>query len=311
MTAPVLMVGLGEVLWDMLPSGRVLGGAPTNFAYMASVLGNRGIVASRVGRDILGQQACEVMDSLGLTTNYIQRDEEHETGTAAVLIDAAGMPTFTIKESVAWDFLDWTSSWEELSGLAEVVCYGSLAQRSLLSADTIDRFLGNTRKGSLKIFDVNLRQSFYTIDILLKLFLHANIAKLTDQEMQRVGSLFLDDNINDVERLAKWLLEEFELEVVCITRGDRGSLLVTESDVVEHPGLTVKVVDTVGAGDAFTACLAHQFVRGHPLTEISESANRFASWVVTRTGATPKIDPPQLQEVLAGTQRLTHWEGVS
>jgi fructokinase len=311
MTAPVLMVGLGEVLWDLLPSGRVLGGAPTNFAYMTSVLGNRGIVASRVGRDILGQQACEVMDSLGLTTNYIQRDEEHETGTAAVLIDSAGLPTFTIKESVAWDFLDWTSAWEELSGLAEVVCYGSLAQRSLLSADTIDRFLGNTRKETLKIFDVNLRQSFYTIDILLKLFLHANIVKLTDQEMQRVGSLFLDDKINDVERLAKWLREEFELEVVCITRGDRGSLLVSESDVVEHPGLAVEVVDTVGAGDAFTACLAHQFVRGRPLTEISESANRFASWVVTRTGATPRIDPRQLQEVLAGTQRLTHWEGVS
>ncbi len=306
MTTPVLMVGLGEVLWDFLPSGTMLGGAPTNFAYMTSVLGNRGIVASRVGRDILGQQACEVMDSLGLTTNYIQRDEEHETGSATVLLDSAGLPTFTIKELVAWDFLDWTAAWEELSRLADVVCYGSLAQRSSISADTIDRFLGNTRKGAVKIFDVNLRQSFYTMDVLHKLFLRADIAKLTDHEMRRVGSFFLANNINDVERLAKWLRSEFKLEVVCITRGDRGSLLISENEVVEHPGLAVGVVDTVGAGDAFTACLAHQFVQGRPLTEISESANRFASWVVTQMGATPKIDPQNLQEILAGTERLTH-----
>jgi fructokinase len=311
MTEPLLMVGLGEVLWDLLPSGRVLGGAPTNFAYMTSVLGNRGIVASRVGRDVLGEQACEVMNRLGLTTTYIQRDEEHETGTAAVLLDSAGLPTFTIKQFVAWDFLDWTSAWEELSGLVDVVCYGSLAQRSLISAHTIDRFLGNTRKETLKIFDVNLRQSFYTSDVLLKLFQHANIAKLTDHEMRRVGSLFLADNINDIEQLAKWLRTEFRLEMVCITRGDRGSLLVSEEGVVEHRGLPAEVVDTVGAGDAFTACLAHQFVRGHSLSDISQFANRFASWVVTQRGATPKIDPKQLQEILAGAEGLKYREGVS
>lgn len=295
------MVGLGEVLWDILPSGKVLGGAPTNFAYITSVLGNRGIVASRVGEDHLGQEACEVMQNLGLTTNYIQRDEDHETGSAEILLDSAGLPTFAIKESVAWDFLDWTSAWENLSGQADAVCYGSLAQRSLISAETIDRFLNNTRKGTLKVFDVNLRQSFYNKDILHKLFLKADIAKLTDQEIRRVASLFLSDHVDDEEELAKWLRREFGLKLVCITRGERGSLLVSKDDVAEHMGMVVDVVDTVGAGDAFTACLAHQFIRGRTLTEINEFANRFASWIATQMGAMPKIDLGQLQEILART----------
>jgi fructokinase len=277
---------------------------------MTSVLGNRGVVASRVGRDSLGQEACEVMENLGLTTGYIQRDENHETGSAGVLLDSAGLPTFTIKESVAWDFLNWTPAWEGLSAQADVVCYGSLAQRSPISADTIDRFLSNTRKETLKIFDVNLRQSFYSIEVLYKLFLQADVAKLTDQEMRRVGSLLSSDNTDDERELADWLRREFELKLVCVTRGERGSLLVSEGDVVEHPGLAVEVVDTVGAGDAFTACLADQFVQGRPLIEISEAANRFASWAVTQRGAMPKIDQAQLQEILAGTEQIARWEGI-
>lgn len=300
MTARLIMVGLGEVLWDLLPSGRVLGGAPTNFAYMTSVLGNRGIVASRVGADSLGQEACKAMEDLGLTTEYIQRDEDHETGSAGVLLDPAGLPTFTIKESVAWDFLQWTPVWDELSAQADVVCYGSLAQRSPISAQAIDQFLSNTRKETLKIFDVNLRQSFYSKEILRKLFLQADIAKLTDQEMRRVGSFLSYGETDDEEELADWLRREFELKLVCITRGDRGSLLVSQEEVVEHPGLNVDVVDTVGAGDAFTACLAHQFVQGLPLAEISEAANRFAAWVVTQMGAMPMVDPRRLQRILAG-----------
>jgi fructokinase len=309
MTKPLLMVGLGEVLWDILPSARVLGGAPTNFAYMTSVLGNRGVVASRVGQDSLGKEACDVMENLGLTTTYIQRDEDHETGSAGVQLDSAGLPTFTIKESVAWDFLDWTPAWEELSAKADVVCFGSLAQRSATTADTIDRFLHNTRKEALKIFDVNLRQSFYSIDVLHKLFRQADIVKLTDQEMRRVGSLLSSDDTEE-EELAHWLRTEFGLKLVCITRGERGSILVSEQEVIEHPGLGVEVVDTVGAGDAFTACLADKFVQGHPLTEISDAANRLASWVVTQRGAMPKIDPARLQKILGGAEQTAFYEGI-
>jgi fructokinase len=299
MNEPPLMVGLGEVLWDHLPSGKVLGGAPANFAYMTRVFGNRGIVASRIGDDEPGRQLCQAMRALGLSTSHLQQDGLRETGSAEVSVDATGLPTFTIKEFVAWDFLQWTPDWEQLSKQADVVCFGSLAQRSRCSADTVDRFLQNTRKDALRIFDVNLRQSFYSADILRSSFRHANIAKLTNQELVHVSSLLGMDR-SDEENLAKRLFREFELDLVCVTRGARGSLLISQTEIVEHTGVSATVVDTVGAGDAFAACLAHYLVRGRPLSEINESANRFASWVATQMGATPKIDRAQLRNITAG-----------
>ena len=293
------MIGLGEVLWDILPSGKALGGAPANFAYMTKVLGDEGIVASRVGNDELGREACEVIQRLGLNTSYLQQDNQHQTGTAAVSIDAAGQPNFTIQESVAWDFLQWTAEWEELSSRADVICFGSLAQRSPESALAIDLFLQNAPAKALRICDVNLRESFYNKDVLRKSFQHAHIVKLNEQELLQISSLL---NLGDgtEEALAKRLLAEHGLRLVCITLGDRGSLLVSEDQTVEHRGFRVKVADAVGAGDAYTACMAHHYLRGHSLWEISESANRFASWVATQTGATPPIVADQLRNILSG-----------
>jgi len=299
MKKPALMIGLGEVLWDILPSGKVLGGAPANFAYMTNVLGDQGIVASRVGNDELGRAACEVIQRLGLNTSYLQQDNEHPTGTAAVSIDAAGQPNFMIQEPVAWDFLQWTTDWEELSARADVICFGSLAQRSLSSADTIDRFLRNASAKTLRICDVNLRQSFYNEDVLRKSFQYADIVKLNDQELIQVSFLFHLGG-GTAEVIARRLLQNCDLKLVCITRADRGSLLVSREQTVEHRGFQVKVADAVGAGDAFTACLAHHYVRGSPLQQISEAANRFASWVATQRGATPPIASSQLQEILNG-----------
>jgi fructokinase len=294
------MVGVGEVLWDILPSGRVLGGAPSNFAYMTSVLGDRGFVASRVGDDDLGREACRVMKELGLSTAYLQHDETHETGTATVSIDAAGQPNFKIKEPVAWDFLQWTSDWQELSAKADVICFGSLAQRSPLSAATIECFLRNAPKKALRIFDVNLRQSFYNRDLLRRSFNHADIVKLNDQELLQVSEL-LKLGTGTEEMLARRLLHACELRLVCVTRAARGSLLVSEEQTVEHRGFHVAVADAVGAGDAFTACLAHYHLLGRTLEEMSELANRLASWVTTQTGATPAIGADGLQDVLNGT----------
>lgn len=299
MKTPALMVGLGEVLWDFLPSGRVLGGAPANFAYMASVLGNEGIVASRVGIDHLGRDAYEEMKRLGLNTSFLQQDTLHATGTAEVSIDERGQPNFTITQPVAWDFLQWTAEWEELSAQADIVCFGSLAQRSPMSAVTIERFLQNTRKTALRICDVNLRQSYYNGDVLSKSFQQADIAKLNEQELPQVSSL-LNLGTGTEEMLARRLLKKCNLRLACITRGDRGSLIVSDETVVEHPGFPVKVVDAVGAGDAFTACVAHHFLRGQSLQQISESANRFASWVATQPGATPTVSAEQLQNILSG-----------
>lgn len=296
------MIGLGEVLWDILPSGRVLGGAPANFAYMTNVLGDEGIVASRVGNDEFGHEACGVMQRLGLNTAYLQQDTEHETGTAAVSIDAAGQPDFTIKESVAWDFLQWTSEWEELSSRADVVCFGSLAQRSPGSAAAIESFLRNAPAKALRICDVNLRQSFYNKEVLRKSFQHAHIVKMNEQELLQISSL-LNLSVGTEETLAKRLLKEYSLLLVCITLGDRGSILVSEAQTVEHGGFRVKIADAIGAGDAFTACLAHYYLRRHSFEDLSEFANRFASWVATQRGATPSISAGQLQDILSGAIR--------
>jgi fructokinase len=214
-----------------------------------------------------------------------------------VLVDSNGQPTFTITESVAWDNLQWTPEWERLSAGADVICFGSLAQRGPVSTETIDRFLRNSRADALRVFDVNLRQSYYGPEVLKSSLERANILKLSDQELSIVASMLQLKEVGE-EMLARTLIQEWELKLVCVTRGSRGSLLVSRQECVTHPGFAVRVVDAVGAGDAFTACLAHHFVRGHSLSEISVYANRFASWVATQTGATPVINPPQVQALL-------------
>ena len=297
MNSPPLMVGLGEILWDVLPAGRVLGGAPTNFAYMCSVLGNRGVAASRLGNDPLGREASQQLHLLGLTDEYVQLDNDLPTGTAEVFIDATGQPTFTIHESVAWDFLQWTLAWRELAAEADIICFGSLAQRTAASAETIDRFLRNSRPDALLIFDANLRQSYYDRSVITRSLEHADILKLSDQELPIVASLLGLGNVNETE-LALSLIRDFQLHLVCITRADKGSLLLSKSECVSHPGFAVEVVDAVGAGDAFTACLAHCLIRGYSLMTISAYANRLASWVATQQGATPPIEPAQVHGLL-------------
>jgi len=299
MAKPAVMIGLGEVLWDLLPSGRVLGGAPGNFAYMTSVLGDEGIVASRVGNDELGREACGVMQKLGLSTAYLQHDDRHETGTAAVRIDNSGQPTFTIKQPASWDFLQWTVEWEELAKRADAICFGSLAQRSAVSAATIEQFLQSAPENALRICDVNLRQCFYSQDVLRKSFQHAHMVKLNEPELVQLSKL-LNLGAGSDEALAKRLLGECGLRLVCVTRGDRGSLLVSQTQTVEHRGFHVKVADAIGAGDAFTACLAHYYLLGQSLENVSEIANRVASWVATQRGAMPPISASQLQEILDG-----------
>lgn len=296
MMVPVTMVGLGEILWDILPSGKKLGGAPTNFAYISNILGNRGVTASRLGTDLLGQEARQRLQSLGVTDEYVQSDRKIPTGTAEVHIDSAGQPTFAIREPAAWDFLQWTPAWQQLSADADVICFGSLAQRSAASAETIERFLLNSRSDAVRIFDVNLRQSYYNPAVLKRSLEHADILKLSDSELPVVASqLGLD---TDEKQAALQLIREFHLDFVCITRAERGSQLLSQSECVSHPGFVVDVVDAVGAGDAFTACVAHFLVRGLSLMEISAYANRLASWDTTQHGATPSIRSEQIQALL-------------
>lgn len=292
-----ITIGLGELLWDMFPGGKQLGGAPANFAYMTSLLGDEGIVASRVGSDALGRSAGRRLERLGLRSAHLQIDRAYPTGTVNVAVDPTGQPTFEIAESVAWDFFDWTPEWRSLAERADAVCFGSLAQRCPQSRATIRAFLDALGLGATRIFDVNLRQSFYNAEILSESAKLAQIMKVNNDELPIVAKLLAIPFIYDEMRAAHWLRDTFALKLVCITRGAKGSLVVSKDETSEHPGLRVHVADTVGAGDAFTAALVYHYLRGASVTTLNEAANRMGAWVASEVGATPARDEYHLEKV--------------
>jgi fructokinase len=297
------IVGIGELLWDLLPEGKKLGGAPANFAYMSSMLGDRSIIASRIGDDELGREAAERLSQIGLMNRYVQVDEKHATGTVRVDVDETGQPDFIITEEAAWDYIQFTHGWQEMARRADAICYGSLAQRSPASREAILSFLRASRSEALRVYDVNLRPPFYSASVLHESLKLSRIVKLNDQELPVVmGLLGLSGN-GDVES-GRTLLRAYGLEMVCMTRGARGSILVSGAEVVEHPGLRVDVADTVGAGDAFTAALTHHYLRGAPLERISKAANLLGAWVASQTGAMPAIEPGVLNQIVSGAGTL-------
>jgi fructokinase len=298
MSTQKMIVGLGELLWDMLPSGRQLGGAPANFAYITNLLGDVGIPASRVGRDLLGNEAIQRLAELGVSAAYVQQDTIHPTGTVKVEVDSSGQPRFDILEPVAWDSLQWTPAWQQLAQQADAVCYGSLAQRSPQSQSTIRSFLEATRPQAIRIFDVNLRQDFYTAQILGESMKLATIVKFNHDELPVIMRLLEHENSGD-KALAQRLLSSYDLKLVCLTRGNRGSLLLSADECSDHPGFKVKIIDTVGAGDAFTAALVNGYLRRTSLVNINETANRAGAWVASQSGATPSPGPGGLAHVLA------------
>lgn len=294
-SASPVIVGIGELLWDMLPGGKQLGGAPANFAYISSLLGGNAMVVSRIGDDELGREAQERCREVGLDISHLQVDTrqvdiQRPTGTVQVSLDDQGVPTFTIQQDVAWDYLEWTDDLRDLASKADVICFGSLAQRSDTSRETIQRFLRAARESCLRIFDVNLRQSFYNAIILKTGFALATVAKLNEVELpavlQATGLPVTADEPTD----AKVLLEHFGLRLVCVTRGNKGSLLVSKDSISEHPGFRIKVADTVGSGDAFSAAMAYKLWSGFSLEEVSEFANRIAAWVASQPGAMPSAE---------------------
>lgn len=292
-----LTVGLGELLWDMFPEGKQLGGAPANFAYMTSLLGDEGIVASRVGSDALGRGAGRRLERLGVRASHLQLDPDHPTGTVKVSVDPAGQPTFEIAESVAWDFFAWTPEWRALAQRTDAVCFGTLAQRAPQSRATIRTFLGALRPGATRVFDVNLRQSFYDAETLSESAKLADIMKVNNDELAIVAKLLRIPFIYDELRAAHWLREVLGLKLVCITRGAKGSILVSADETSEHPGYRIHVADTVGAGDAFTAALVYHYLRHASVPTLNEAANRMGAWVASQIGATPPRDDFHLDKV--------------
>jgi fructokinase len=290
------VVGLGELLWDLFPAGKQLGGAPANFAYITTLLGDVGITVSRVGDDALGSEALQRLAQLGLRTDFVQWDRAHATGTVNVAM-TDGQHQFEIRENVAWDFLEWTEDSAELASEADAVCFGSLAQRSSTSRATILRFLRAARAEAVRVFDVNLRQNFYSKEIIEQSMKLATIVKLNQEELQKMMRLFEMTRWTEQEAACR-LLSLYDLKLVCVTRGSCGSLLVSADECREHPGFKVKVADTVGAGDAFTAALVHGYAGGMSLAEINENANRVGAWVASQSGAMPSPQDEGVQQML-------------
>ena len=287
MNKPVI-VGLGEVLWDLLPHGKFLGGAPANFAFHASQLGAEGIVASAVGRDVLGDEIVARLESLGLSTDYLQRNDS-PTGTVTATLDTEGKASYTIHEDTAWDQFKISFEWDALSKRADAICFGSLAQRTPGSRGILRRFVQLTPPHCLRLFDINLRQHYFghaTVHFSLQL---AHVFKLNDEELPVVAEL-LELSGSEESLIAAFWERYPSLRVVALTRGANGSTLFTRFRRSDHPGYPLAagvVPDTVGAGDAFTAALAVGLLRFEDLDTIHARASRIASFVCSQPGATP------------------------
>ena len=286
MQRPAVM-GIGEILWDILPGGEHLGGAPANFSYIADSLGMHGMPVSTVGADSRGQRALQILKSRGIATAGITVSSEYPTGYVEARLDRQGIASYHFPEDTAWDHLivnDWA---REMARTASAVCFGSLVQRSPDSRRVVGEFLEDLPDTVLKVFDVNLRQAFYSKDILHLSLSRADILKLNDEELPVLAGLF--DLKGDDRQQLELLLSRYRLQLVILTRGARGSLLLSEETLSDHPGLPVDPVDTVGAGDSFTAAVTAGLLLGLRLDEINDHANRLAAYVCGERGAMPVI----------------------
>ncbi|MBL7113546.1 MAG: carbohydrate kinase [Bacteroidales bacterium] len=290
-----VIVGLGEILWDLLPDGKLLGGAPANFAYHCKVLGADAHVISAVGNDELGNEILDKLNILEIPTSNIAIDKKHPTGTVSVKLDERGHPDFTIHQDVAWDYIPFSGETLSLALLANAVCYGSLAQRTGNSKETIINFLENTSTDTLNVFDINLRQEYYSKEIIENTLQLTDVFKLNDDELVVLEGMFsLSGSVR--EQLDK-LLQTFDLKMVALTKGDKGSELLTAGEYSVYVSPGVKVADTVGAGDSFTAALVMGMLNDVPLKELHKRASDLAAFVCTQKGATPEVPENVLQNL--------------
>lgn len=285
---------MGEALWDVLPEGKKIGGAPANFAYHVSQFGLPSCVVSAVGEDTLGKEITENFTSKGL--NQLIAEVPYPTGTVQVEIDQAGVPQYEIKENVAWDNIPYTSELEDLAKKTKAVCFGSLAQRNVVSRNTINSFLDAMPRteDSLVVFDVNLRQGFYNKEILCNSMRRCNILKINDEELVTVSRMFGYPGI-DLQDKCWILLGKYNLKMLILTCGINGSYVFTPGNVSFQPTPKVEVADTVGAGDSFTAAFIASILKGKSVQEAHSRAVRTSAYVCTKKGAMP-ILPPELTD---------------
>ena len=283
------IIGLGELLWDCFPDRRRPGGAPANVAYHAQQLGLRSAVATRVGADELGNEICDFLVSHGLSIQLVQIDAHRQTGTVTISPVSTAEVNYLFLENSAWDFLDLTPELIDAVSAAEAICFGTLAQRRPMARRTIQNCLQRVSQGCLIVYDINLRAPFFVKDWIEKSFEQATIVKMNDDEVKVISDL-LKVYSSSEEEFSKTLLDRYKrLELVCVTRGEHGCLGVTCDETIELPGNRIKVVDTVGAGDAFTAAIIFGCLNKWPLQKTLDLANRFGSMVASRPGAMPSL----------------------
>ena len=289
-----LIIGLGEALWDMLPEGKKLGGAPANFAYHAGQFGLDTMAISALGEDQLAEETIEALEQNGL--KYLMPRVPYPTGTVQVTLTGNGIPAYEIKENVAWDNIPYTTEIHEVAKSCRAVCFGSLAQRNITSWATIRQFLDDTPEDCLKIFDINLRQQFYTKDVIEESLKRCNILKINDEELVVIKRMYGYDDL-DMRDICEKIRSEYDLKMLVLTCGTNGSYVFA-------PGLTsfqetpkVKVADTVGAGDSFTGSFCAAILNGKRIEEAHRIAVEVSAYVCTQNGAMPKYPDELIAKV--------------
>ena len=285
------IVGLGEILWDVFPERKVLGGAPANFAYHISQFGFQGHAVSAIGKDLLGKEILASLEKKQL--NYLIEQTDFPTGEVKVKLDNWGVPQYEICEGVAWDNIPFTPAMENLAKQTQVVCFGSLAQRHEVSRNTIHAFLDTMPKDSLKIFDINLRLNYYTKEIVENSLKKADILKINDAEVVKIAQLF-GWNASEKE-ICKQLLEKYQLDILILTKGTEGSWVLTPKEESFLPTPKITIADTVGAGDSFTAAFIASHLHGRCLVASHQLAVEVSAYVCQQHGAMPRLADAHLE----------------
>jgi fructokinase len=289
---PKTVVAIGEALWDVFPDQRRPGGAPCNVACHAARLGDRGVIITRVGEDAAGEELVAFLRGRGVVTDYVQRDDTRPTGTVSVTIEDSD-PRYEIADDVAWDYIAAGDDARALMRTADAICVGSLAQRFERSRAAIRQLLSDARGQALVVFDVNLRPPFIDPDVIEATLRVADVVKMSEAEVARTSALL------DKPSLTEWLLQAVGVQAVCVTRGKGGASITTREGTVSAPGVEIdpSTGDAVGAGDAFTAAMAHRLIRNATPEETLDAANRYAALVATKKGAVPVLSSAELAAI--------------
>jgi fructokinase len=281
------VVAVGEIIWDMLPQGKQLGGAPSNFSCHIHSLGGDARLISRIGQDLMGNETLKIFQDRGISIANIQLDTYALTGRADVKLSSDGQPQFTIASDVAWDHIEADTKAIRTISQADAICFGTLAQRAQESREAITKLLSHAKPEALVVLDINLRAPFWNMEIIEQSLKMCNVLKLNDQELVILAEHF--GLTGDTQHQLQQLADRFHLQALAFTRGGQGSMIMSHGEWSDHSGIKADICDTVGAGDAFTATMIMGLLQGDSLEHINQHANEVAAYVCSQPGATPRL----------------------